>query len=96
MDLDSYEYSELLKKLESKIDNIKSIINPEGIKKRLGEIETLENSADFWSDAKRAASIQKEKNKLTSMLKNYESAISSVEDAKELFELAQARGTKRR
>ena len=33
--MDSYEYSELLKKLQKKIENIKNIIKPENLEKRL-------------------------------------------------------------
>ncbi|BCD60837.1 MULTISPECIES: peptide chain release factor 2 [unclassified Nitratiruptor] len=86
--MDSYEYSELLKKLEQKIENIKNIIKPDQIQKRLEEIEQLENSPDFWNDAKKAGEIQKEKNRLSRILEKYEEARSSVEDAKDLFEMA--------
>jgi len=47
--LDSYEYSELLKKLEQKIENIKNIIQPEKITKRIEEIAEQENAPDFYS-----------------------------------------------
>ncbi|BAF70641.1 peptide chain release factor 2 [Nitratiruptor sp. SB155-2] len=86
--MDSYEYSELLKKLEQKIENIKNIIKPDLITKRLKEIEQLENSPDFWNDAKKAGEIQKEKNRLSRILEKFEEARSSVEDAKDLFEMA--------
>ncbi|WP_281950293.1 peptide chain release factor 2 [Nitrosophilus kaiyonis] len=86
--MDSYEYSELLKKLEKKIENIKSIIKPDNLEKRLKEIEELENSPSFWNDAKKAGEIQKEKNKITRILEKYKEAKSSVEDSKELFEMA--------
>ncbi len=86
--MDSYEYSELLKKLEKKIENIKNIIKPSAIEKRLKEIEEVENSPEFWNDAKKASEIQKEKNKISRILEKYNEAKSAVEDAKELFELA--------
>jgi len=86
--LDSYEYSELLKKLEKKIENIKNIIKPQTLEKRLKEIEDLENSPDFWSDAKKAGEIQKEKNKISRILEKYNEAKNAVEDSKELFEMA--------
>jgi len=37
--MDSYEYSELIKDLENKLDNISKIINPKEIEKRLNELE---------------------------------------------------------
>ncbi len=90
--LDGYEYSELLKKLETKIDNIAKIIKPNDLEKRLKEIEEEEQKPDFWNDAQKAAKLQQEKNKLSSMLKNYKKAKSAVDDAKELFEMADAEG----
>jgi len=86
--VDSYEYSELLKKLEQKIENIQNIIKPDQIKKRLKEIEKMENSPDFWNDAKKAGEVQKEKNRLERILHRFEEAKNAVNDAKELFELA--------
>lgn len=86
--MDTYEYSELLKALKNKVGNIASIIKPEGIKTRLDEIEKLENSPDFWQDAKMAAVLGKEKTKISNLLKSYENAFAAVNDASELFELA--------
>jgi len=90
--LDSYEYNELLKELGTKIDNIRQIIAPEKLEARLKEIEEIEQGADFWSDAKHAAKIQQEKNRILSMLKKYNDAAGAVEDAKELLEMAQSEG----
>jgi peptide chain release factor 2 len=86
--VDSYEYSELLKKLEQKIDNIQNIIKPDQLEARLSEIAQLENAPEFWSDAKKAAEIQKEKNRLERILARFKEAKSAVEDAKDLFEMA--------
>ncbi len=90
--MDSYEYKELLKALTTKIDNIRQIVAPDALEVRLKEIEEIEQGADFWSDAKRAAQIQQEKNKILSMLKKYSEASAAVEDAKELLEMAEAEG----
>ncbi len=86
--MDSYEYSELLKKLEQKIKNIENIIKPDQLAKRLAEIEKMENDPSFWNDAQKAAEIQKEKNRLGRILQKYEEAKSAVSDAAELFEMA--------
>ncbi|BCD68638.1 peptide chain release factor 2 [Nitratiruptor sp. YY09-18] len=86
--MDSYEYSELLKKLENKIENIKNIIKPDQIEKRIAEIEKLENDPNFWNDAKKAGEIQKEKNRLSRILAKYNEAKNAVEESKELFEMA--------
>jgi peptide chain release factor 2 len=86
--MDSYEYSELIKDLENKLDNISKIINPEKLKNRLSEISTLENDADFWNDPKNVAKIQKEKNILARKLKKYDIAKQSLNDNKDMYELA--------
>ncbi|MCR6591279.1 peptide chain release factor 2 [Campylobacter insulaenigrae] len=86
--MDSYEYSELLKKLKNKVGNIASIIKPQDIMIRLKEIEGLENSPNFWNDIKQAGVIGKEKTKIANLLKKYENANNTLNDASELFELA--------
>ncbi|ECV9672048.1 TPA: peptide chain release factor 2 [Campylobacter coli] len=86
--MDNYEFSELLKTLKNKVGNIASIIKPENIQTRLKEIEELENSPSFWNDVKQAGIIGKEKTKITNLLKNYENAFNALNDASELFDLA--------
>ena len=65
--MDSYEYTELLKKLTTKVDNIAQIIKPEEISARLSEIEAIEQDPEFWNDAKKAGEMQKEKTGLNSL-----------------------------
>ncbi len=86
--MDSYEYNELLKKLETKIENIQKIIEPDKLKKRIKEIEELESEGDFWSDAKKAGSLQKEKNTKRSILEKFINVKNALEDAKDLLEMA--------
>ncbi len=90
--MDSYEYGELLNKLTTKIDNIKQIVNPYEIENKLADIATQESSEDFWSDAKKAGVVQKEKNRLTSLLKRYNNAKDTLEDTKELYEMSKEEG----
>jgi len=86
--LDSYEYTELLKKLGIKIGNIAQIIKPDSIKDRLAQIEELELNPDFWNDAKNAAVISKEKTSANSILHRYEKAKSAVDDTNDIYEMA--------
>ena len=86
--MDSYEYSELLKRLDQKIQNIQNIVKPDKVQKRIEEIEGLENDPSFWNDAKKAGEIQKEKNRLTRIYDKFQEAKTAVEDAKELYEMA--------
>ena len=86
--MDNYEYSELLNKLTIKLENISKIVEPEKIREKLKEISNQESQEDFWNDAKQAGVIQKEKNRLLSLLKRYEDAQNSLNDAKDLLEIA--------
>ena len=87
--MDNYEYTELLKNLTVKMQNITGVVQPDKIQTRLDEIEELENDQDFWNDATNASKIQKEKTQLQRKLQKYETAKSAIEDASELYEMAQ-------
>ncbi len=86
--MDSYEYNELLKKMQTKIENIQKIIEPERLQMRIEEIQKLESGSDFWSDAKKAGTLQKEKNTKKSILEKFTNAKNALEDAKDLLEMA--------
>jgi peptide chain release factor 2 len=86
--MDNYEYTELLKEVTTKMDNITGVVEPHKLQQRLNEIEELENNPEFWNDATQAAKIQKEKTQLTRKLEKYTLASSAVNDAKELYEMA--------
>ena len=86
--MDAFEYSELIKNLENKLQNIESILKPEELKNRLSEIEKMENNPDFWSDPKKSAKIQKEKNAIIRKLEKYEKAKTLLQDNKDMYELA--------
>jgi peptide chain release factor 2 len=86
--MDNYEYTELLKNLNLKMDNITSVVEPDKLQTRLNEIEELENDQEFWNDAANAASIQKEKTQAQRKLNKYSVAKDAVTDAIELYEMA--------
>ena len=86
--MDNYEYSELLKELQIKMDNITGVVEPDKLQNRLREIEKLENSEGFWEDAAKAANVQKEKTRIERKLEKYNHTKSALEDASELFEMA--------
>ena len=60
--MDAYEYSELLKSLSKKMDNIKNIVKPDDLTKRLDDIEEMQQDQNFWNDAANAGKISQEKN----------------------------------
>jgi peptide chain release factor 2 len=86
--MDAYEYSELLKLLNTKLNNIKNILKPEQLQQRLEEIEALESQQDFWNNVELATKIGIEKNQLLGKLSKFNKANESIQDTNELFELA--------
>ena len=88
--MDAYEYSELLKKLSIKMENIKNIVKPDNIVCRLDEIDELQQEANFWNDAKRASLVSQEKTKNERVLEKYKQADISVIDASDYFEMAKS------
>jgi peptide chain release factor 2 len=88
--MDAYEYSELLKSLTIKMDNIKNIVKPDLLQERLKEIEEMQQDPDFWNDAANAGKISQEKTKAERILATYNNAYDAVHDASEYFELSKA------
>jgi len=88
--MDSYEYSELLKTLSTKMENITNIVKPDELQKRLDEIEQMQQDPNFWNDAAKAGKISQEKTKTERMLETYNNAKDALNDAKEYFEMAKA------
>ncbi|MFK5937163.1 MAG: peptide chain release factor 2 [Sulfurimonas sp.] len=86
--MDNYEYTELLKNVKIKIDNIAGVVEPTKIQTRLDEIKELENEQSFWNDADNAAKIQKEKTQLQRKLDKFNIARIAVDDAVELYAMA--------
>ena len=86
--MDNYEYTELLKTLSTKVENIAGVVKPENIKARLKEIEELENDQNLWQDIAKAGAIGKEKTKILNILNKFLNAKNAVDDAKALYELA--------
>ena len=52
--MDAYEYSELLKLLNTKLNNIKGILKPDDLNQRLDEITQEESAQDFWNNVENA------------------------------------------
>ena len=86
--MDNYEYTQLLKNLNSKLENIESILKPDEIEKRLGEIEQKEQDPNFWNNQELASKIGKEKNRLLGRKNKFNRANEALSDANELFEMA--------
>jgi len=90
--MDAYEYGELLKTLAVKMENITNIVKPDLLRKRLKEIEKMQENPEFWSDAEKAGKISQEKTRTERILATYDAAKEALDDAQEYFELAKAEG----
>jgi len=86
--MDNYEYSELLKLLNTKLENIKNILKPEELEERIKEIEKLEADQNFWTNVEQATKIGIEKNRILSNLSKFNKANDALNGSNELFELA--------
>ncbi len=86
--MDHYEYSELLKLLNTKLENIKNILKPKDLEERLVQIQALETKQDFWTNIELATKIGIEKNKILSNLSTFNKAHKILLESNELFELA--------
>jgi peptide chain release factor 2 len=86
--MDNYEYTQLLKILNQKLNNIESILKPRDIENRLNEIATIEQEPEFWTDPEKASKVGQEKNRLLSKLNKFNKANEAITDANELYEMA--------
>lgn len=86
--MDAYEYSELLKLLNTKLQNITGILKPDDLNNRLKEIEELESAQDFWNDVDNATKIGIEKNRILSKLSKFNKANDALIGTNDLYELA--------
>ena len=86
--MDNYEYTQRLKALNKKLENIELILKPIAIKTRLKKIITLEQEPNFWNNQEKATEIGKEKNKLLSCLSKFNKANETLNDASELYNMA--------
>ncbi|HEX5711168.1 MAG TPA: PCRF domain-containing protein, partial [Sulfuricurvum sp.] len=90
--MDHYEYTELLKTLTTKMQNVTDVVRPQDIKSRLSEITELENSDGFWNDATNAGVVQKEKTQLERRLAKYSKTYNVLGDAMDIYEMAKEEG----
>ena len=86
--MDAYEYSELLKLLNTKLNNIKGILKPDDLNQRLDEITQEESAQDFWNNVENATKIGIEKNRILGKLSKFNKANDSLKGTNELYEMA--------
>ena len=61
--------------------------DPDGLRKRVAELEEELGAPGFWDDQQRAARVSAEHARLTKRLERYESLLSDYDDARQLYEL---------
>jgi peptide chain release factor 2 len=86
--MDNYEYTQTLKNLTKKLENIESILKPINIEHRLDEITLLEQEQAFWNNQEYATKISQKKNRLLSRLTKFNKANKTLNDASDLYEMA--------
>jgi peptide chain release factor 2 len=86
--MDNYEYTQLLKSLKQKLQNIESILKPAEIEQRLKEIVELEQEPKFWSNQERATKLGQEKNRLLGRKNKFYKSHEALNDASDLYEMA--------
>ena len=86
--MDNYEYTELLKRLNKKLENIKSILKPDDCKNELKKITIIEQEPNFWNDKDYAAEVSLTKNRLLSKLAKFNKAFNTLNDTNELYKMA--------
>ncbi|WP_104749600.1 peptide chain release factor 2 [Helicobacter cynogastricus] len=87
--MDAYQYSELLKELENKCQNVAQIIKPDQLQESLDALESAQADPLFWQDSEQAALKNQEKAKIERVLQNYSAVYHALVEARELFELVQ-------
>ncbi|MEO1942607.1 MAG: peptide chain release factor 2 [Campylobacterales bacterium] len=90
--MEQFEYTELMKSLEGKLKGIEQILDPEGLRRRLQEIEKLEQDPAFWNNPKESAKIQQEKNRILKKLEQFETLSTGVVENREMVQLAEEEG----
>ncbi|MBN1298650.1 MAG: peptide chain release factor 2 [Actinobacteria bacterium] len=83
------DYKEELDKIIEKFLFLKDCLDPAGIKKELGELESHTVSNDFWLDIAKASSVTKKINDLNDELAKIGSLEKSIENVKLSIELLQ-------
>ncbi len=86
--MDNYEYTQTLKTLTKKLENIQLILKPNECQNRLDKIIILEQDPTFWNNQENATKIGQEKNKLLSTMAKFNKAFETLNDASELYEMA--------
>ncbi len=81
------EIKEKYEELANKYEDIKNILNPEGLEKEIQEIDEEMGKSDFWNDQKKAQSISAKRTVLSNKLNKIKEVEKKINDIREFIEI---------
>ena len=78
-----------LKSLKAELNTAYQGINPEKLRKRIAELEQMQNSEGFWNDVENAQKVSKESSQLTSKISRFEKLLAELDDAIETVDIVE-------
>ena len=75
--------------LKEQIEEVGGYLDPDGLRKRIRDLEDESLKAGFWDDQRKAQKVLKEKKSLETRLSAYEKISSEAEELPELIDIAE-------
>jgi peptide chain release factor 2 len=82
------DYVEQLRALETQLETVRRLVDPETAELRIQELDAEMNGSGFWDDQAHAAKVSSERNRTAKKLEGYARLKSGVEDIETLVEMA--------
>ncbi len=82
------DYVEQLRALETQLETVRSLVDPETAELRIQELDAEMNGSGFWDDQAHAAKVSSERNRTAKKLQGYARLKQGVEDVETLIEMA--------
>ena len=82
------DYVEQLRELETQLETVRSLVDPENAELRIQELDAEMNGSGFWDDQAHAAKVSSERNRTAKKLQGYARLKQGVEDIETLIEMA--------
>ena len=82
------DYVEQLRELETQLETVRSLVDPETAELRIQELDAEMNGSGFWDDQAHAAKVSSERNRTAKKLQGYGRLKQGVEDIETLIEMA--------
>ncbi len=82
------DYVEQLRALETQLETVRQLVDPDRAKLRIEELDAEMNGSGFWDDQTHAAKVSSERNRTAKKLEGYGALKRGVEDITTLIEMA--------